>query len=445
MRGRFGLGAALAVALCSLVVAACGGSDNSSSSGGGGGSSSSSSGGGGKTTSGAKVIDPKLANGAKGTVTYCQGKDTAGNAHAWVKAYNAKNTGITVKLLEFPASADAQRQQFIQRQQAKSGDCDIFSSDVIWTAEFASQKWIYDMTPVINQRKSEFIGAPLETVHFEGKYFGVPETTDAGFLYYNDTKVKSVPSTWQAVYQQAASKGGIVYQGAAYEGLTCDYLELLFAAGGQVLNSDGTKAAINSPQATKALQLMVDGIKQGAAPKAVTTYMEPESLAAWETGKYAFMRNWPYAYAASNNDKGTKIKGKFQVSPQPSFEGGGKGGVLGGHNSVISVYSKNPGAALAVVNYVTGVENNVRNASQFSLAPVLSAAYDNAKVKKALPFSDQLKQAVGQAHARPVSPVYPQISQAIYNNVNDALAGRQAPADAVKKMQSAIDKALSTF
>ncbi|MEA2246467.1 MAG: trehalose/maltose transport system substrate-binding protein [Solirubrobacteraceae bacterium] len=445
MRGRFGLGAALAVALCSLVVAACGGSDNSSSGGGGGGSSSSSSGGGGKTTSGAKVIDPKLANGAKGTVTYCQGKDTAGNAHAWVKAYNAKNTGITVKLLEFPASADAQRQQFIQRQQAKSGDCDIFSSDVIWTAEFASQKWIYDMTPVVNARKSEFIGAPLETVHFENKYFGVPETTDAGFLYYNDTKIKSVPSTWQQVYQQAASNGGIVYQGAAYEGLTCDYLELLFASGGQVLNGDGTKAAINSPQATKALQLMVDGIKNGAAPKAVTTYMEPESLAAWETGKYAFMRNWPYAYAASNNDKGTKIKGKFKVTPQPSFEGGGKGGVLGGHNSVISVYSKNPGAALAVVNYVTGTENNVRNASQFSLAPVLSAAYDDAKVKKALPFSDQLKQAVAQAHARPVSPVYPQISQAIYNNVNDALAGRQAPAAAVKKMQSAIDKALSTF
>jgi multiple sugar transport system substrate-binding protein len=447
MRGRFGLGAALAVALCSLVVAACGGSDSGGGGGGGGGgaSSSSSGGGGANTTSGAKVIDPKLANGAKGNVTYCQGKDTAGNAHAWVKAYNAKNTGIHVRLLEFPASADAQRQQFIQRQQAKSGDCDIFSSDVIWTAEFASQKWIYDMTPVVNQRKSEFIGAPLETVHFENKYFGVPETTDAGFLYYNDKKIKSVPSTWQAVYQQAASNGGIVYQGAAYEGLTCDFLELMFAAGGQVLNSDGTKSAINSPQSTKALQLMIDGIKQGAAPRAVTTYMEPESLAAWETGKYAFMRNWPYAYAASNNDKGTKIKGNFKVSPQPSFEGGGKAGILGGHNSVISVYSKNPGAALAVVNYVTGAENDVREASQFSLAPVLTASYDNASVKKALPFADQLKQAVAQAKARPVSPVYPQISQAIYNNVNDALAGRQSAADAVKKMQSAIDKALATF
>ena len=445
MRGRFGLGAAVAVALCSLVVAACGGDDGGGGGGGGGGGASSSGGGGGNTTSGAKVIDANSANGAKGTVTYCQGKDTAGNAHAWVKAYNAKKTGITVKLLEFPASADAQRQQFIQRQQAKSGDCDIFSSDVIWTAEFASQKWIYDMTPVVNKRKSEFIGAPLETVHFEGKYFGVPETTDAGFLYYNTKKVQSVPSTWQDVYSQAAKSGGIVYQGAAYEGLTCDYLELLFASGGQVLNGDGTKAAINSPQSVRALQLMVDGIKNGSAPKAVTTYMEPESLAAWETGKYAFMRNWPYAYAASNNDKGTKIKGDFKVSPQPSFEGGGKAGILGGHNSVISVYSKNPGAALAVVNYVTGLENNVRNASKFSLAPVLTAAYDDPKVKEALPFADELKQAIAQAKSRPVSPVYTQISAAIYKNVNEALSGKTSPEDALKTGQSQMEQALATF
>ncbi|HEX2102615.1 MAG TPA: ABC transporter substrate-binding protein [Solirubrobacteraceae bacterium] len=438
MSGRFGFGAVSAALLCALALAACGGDD-----GGGGGGSGGGEGGG--TTSGAKVIDVNSMNGAKGTVTYCQGKDTAGNAHAWVEAYNKKNTGITVKLFEFPASADAQRQQFIQRQQAKSGDCDIFSSDVIWTAEFASQKWIYDMTPYVEKRKSEFIQAPLQTVTFENKFWGVPETTDAGFLYYNTKRVDSVPDTWQGVYDEAKNKGGIVYQGAAYEGLTCDFLELMFAAGGTVLNEDGTKATINNPKSVAALQLMVDGIKNGAAPRAVTTYMEPESLAAWETGRYAFMRNWPYAYAASNNDKGTKVKGDFKVAPQPAFEGGGKAGILGGHNSVISVYTENPGASLAVVDYITGMENNVRNAAQFSLAPVLNAAYDDPKVKKALPFSDELKQAVAQAKARPVSPVYPQISQAIYNNVNDALAGRTSPADALKKANDEIDKALATF
>jgi multiple sugar transport system substrate-binding protein len=436
------LGAVLAALVCVLVVAACGGSDNG---GGGGGGGSSSGGAEQSTTKGAKVIDPNSMNGAKGNVTYCVGRDTTGFTHKWIKAYNAKKTGVTVKILEFPQSADQQRQQFIQRQQAKSGECDIFSSDVIWTAEFASQKWLYDMTPYMAKRKAEFIQAPIETVTFEGKQWGVPETTDAGFLYVNDKKVNSTPGTWQDVYSQAKQKGGIVYQGAAYEGLTCDYLELLFASGGKVLSDDGKKSAINSPQAVKALQLMVDGVKQGAAPRAVTTYMEPESLAAWQTGKYAFMRNWPYAYALSQNDKGSKVKNGFKVVPQPSFQGGGKGGVLGGHNSVISAYSKNPGAALAVVDYNTSLENNVAAATEASLAPVLTKAYDDAKVKKALPFSDELKQAIAQAHARPVSPVYPQISQAIYNNVNDALAGRQSPQDALKKADDAINKALATF
>jgi multiple sugar transport system substrate-binding protein len=444
MRGRFGFGAVLAALVCALFLAACGGDDGGGG-GGGGGSAGSSGGSGQDTTKGAKVIDPNSMNGAKGNVTYCVGRDTTGFTHKWIDAYNAKNTGIKVKILEFPQSADQQRQQFIQRQQAKSGECDLFSSDVIWTAEFASQKWLYDVTPYMQKRKSEFIQAPIETVTFEGRQWGVPETTDAGFLYINDDKVKTTPSTWQQVYEQAGQNGGIVYQGAAYEGLTCDFLELLFASGGNVLSDDGTKSAINSPEAVRALQLMVDGVKNGAAPKAVTTYMEPESLAAWQTGRYAFMRNWPYAYALSQNDKGSKVKDSFKVVPQPSFEGAGKGGVLGGHNSVISVYSKNPGAALAVLDYNTSLENNVAAATEASLAPVLTAAYDDAKVKKALPFADQLKQAVAQAHARPVSPVYPQISQAIYNNVNDALAGRQSPQDAMKKASDAIDKALATF
>ena len=63
----------------------------------------------------------------------------------------------------------------------------------------------------------------------------------------------------------------------------------------------------------------------------------------------------------------------------------------------------------------------------------------------AIPYAPELLQALSQAKARPVSPVYPQISQAIYKNVNDALAGRVSPAAAIKKASTQIDSALSTF
>jgi trehalose/maltose transport system substrate-binding protein len=430
------------IAALALFVAACGGDDDEG--GGGGGAAKQEETG---VTKGAPTA-PTLAasKGAKGSVTYCTGKDTSGAQKESVKQFNAKfgGQGLTAKLLEFPESADEQRNQFVQRQEAKSGECDIFFSDVIWTAEFAAQKWLMDMSDYVNQRKADFIPSTLESIHFDGKYFGAPQATDAALIYYRDDKVSGVPETWQALYDEAKSKGGIVYQGAPYEGLTCDYLELAFAAGGKVLSADGKKSEINSPQNLKALQFMADGIKNGAAPKAVTTYMEEPSRRAFESGKPAFMRNWPYAYALGNQ-KGSKVKGKFKVAPFPSFEGAGKAGILGGHNLVISAYSKNPKGAVTLIDFLTSPEIEKQDAAKYSLGPVLNETYADPAVKKALPFAAELKQAVEQAKSRPVTPVYPQVSQAIYKNVNAALSGQTSPQDALKKADDEINQALATF
>jgi multiple sugar transport system substrate-binding protein len=423
-------------ALLGGVVAGCGGDDE-----GGGGSSGTSETG---STSGAKAVDPASMDSAKGQVTYCTGKDTSGAQKESVKQFNAqfKSQGLSTKLLEFPESADEQRNQFIQRQEAKSGECDIFYSDVIWTAEFASQKWLMDVTPYVQQRESEFIPATFETVKYDGKFWGVPKQSDAAFLYYRTDQVDSPPSTWQDVYKQAAADDGIVYQGASYEGLTCDFLEIAFAAGGKVLSDDGKKAEFDSPQNLKALQFMVDGIKDGAAKRAVTTYMEEQARRAFEAGRATFMRNWPYAYATGKKNKNAP---KFDVVPFPTFQGGGKAGILGGHNLVISAYSKNPGGALKLIDYLTGEEAEKRDAADFSLAPVLKATYDDPAVQKAMPFAAELKQAIAQAKSRPVSPVYTQISQAIYKNVNEALSGKVSPEEALKTGQSEMEKALATF
>jgi multiple sugar transport system substrate-binding protein len=433
------LAAALVVALA-MVVAACGDDEASSGGGGGGGGSQSAA------TDGAKAPTLADSEGATGNVTYCLGKDTAGNNTAAVKEFNAKfgDSGLTAKLLEFPESADEQRNQFVQRQEAKSGECDVFLSDVVWTAEFASQKWLLDMGDYVDSRKDEFIPSTLETINYEGKYYGVPQATDSAFIYYRDDKVSGVPETWQQLYSDAKANGGIVYQGASYEGLTCDFLELAFAAGGEVLDADGKKSVINSPENLKALQFMVDGVKSGVAPKAVTTYMEEDSRRSFESGKPAFMRNWPYAYALGNQ-KGSKVAGKFKVAPFPSFEGGGKGGVLGGHNLVISAYSKNPKGAVKLIDYLTSPDVEKTYAAEYSIAPVLNATYDDPDVQKALPFAEELRQAVTQAKTRPVSPVYPQISQAIYKNVNQALAGQVSPEDALKAADDQINNALATF
>jgi hypothetical protein len=76
-----------AALLCAVFVAACGDDDGGGGGGGGGGGSEETG-----ATEGAKVIDPGLADSAKGEVTYCQGKDTSGNAHYMIDEFN-RSTG----------------------------------------------------------------------------------------------------------------------------------------------------------------------------------------------------------------------------------------------------------------------------------------------------------------------------------------------------------------
>jgi multiple sugar transport system substrate-binding protein len=417
-----------------VLVAACGEDE-----GDGGGTQTEAG-----ATEGAKVIDVNAMEGATGDVTFCLGKDTAGDKTAAIKRFNEQNPDIEAKMLEFSTSADEQRTQFVQRQEAKSGECDVFYADGIWTAEFASQKWIFDMTPYVEQRKDELIPATLETVTFDGKIWGMPQQTDAAFLYYRTDQVDEVPATWQEVYEVAQQNDGIVYQGAPYEGLTVDFLELAFAAGGEILSEDGTKAVIDSPENLKALQFMVDGVKNGIAARGVTTYMEEEARRFFESGRATFMRNWPYAFALGQK-KGSKVAGKFDVAPFPEFVGAGKAAILGGHNLVISVFSENPGPALKLVDFLTSEEEQITMFRDFSLAPTIAAAYDDRDVQKKYKFATDLKESVAQARSRPVSPVYPQISQAIYENVNEALAGRVSPEEALKNAQSQMQSALETF
>lgn len=417
------LSAGLLAVLALFFVVACGDSED-------------------KKTGDAKKVEAGAEAKPKGNINVCIGKDTSGIHTKLVKQFTKENPGATAKLVELPESADEQRTQMIQRLRAKSPECDLLALDVVWTAEFAAQGWLQDATDLVEKRKDEFIPSTLETVKYEDKYWAMPYNTNAGFLYYRTDQVKDAPTTWEDVYKQGGEKDGVVYQGAQYEGLTVNFLELLYSAGGKVLSDDGKSAEVDSPEAKKVLTFMADGIKNGDVPKAVTTYKEEEARRAFESGKATFERQWPYAYTLGQ--KASKIKGKFDITTFPGFGGKEGAGVVGGYNLAISAYSKNADSAVALINFLTGKEAQIE-AAKVATPPVLTAAYDDPEVQKAMPFATKLRDAIDQAQARPVSPVYTQISEAIYKNVHDALTGDSSPDEALKKMKSEIEKAQQTF
>jgi multiple sugar transport system substrate-binding protein len=428
---------AVAVTVGALALAGCG------DDGGGSGESGSTQ----NSTEGSKKAPTLEAakEGAKGTVTMCAGKDTSGALTEAIKLFNSEHEADGLKVVKRELAADATevRNQFIQRAQAKSDECDVLQSDIIWTAEFAQQGWIMDLSDYAKPRKDEFIESTLSSYDYDGKLWGLPQVTGAGLLYRRTDQVEEAPATWQQLYEEGAANDGFAYQGAPYEGLTCNFVELSSAAGGRILSEDGTKAEFDSPENLKALKLMVDGMESGGAVKASRTYMEESARIAFESGKATFMRNWSYAYALGK--KAPKVKDKLAVSPLPPFEGAGDGGVLGGNGPVISAFTDVPEGSVVWLDYWTSEETLKRDAAKYALPPTMPQLYDDESVVKTLPYAKELLTAVENSTSRPVSPVYPQISTAIYKNVNAAIAGQTSPEDALKQGQEQIEKALASF
>ena len=123
-------------------------------------------------------------------------------------------------------------------------------------------------------------------------------------------------------------KYGYVWLASQYEGLICNFDEVLHGYGGSILDPrDPTKVTVDSQEARQALSTMVNWVKT-ISPFNITTYTEEITRQAWESGQAIFMRNWPYAYAEAEK---SSIANKFAVH---SMLYGGNNTV--GHSSISS-------------------------------------------------------------------------------------------------------------
>jgi multiple sugar transport system substrate-binding protein len=389
-----------------------------------------------------KIVEPGAAQGASGEVTACGIRDT-GVFKTLTDSFNAKGTGVTARYIELGQDTDAARAQAIQRLEGGSAECDLYLMDVTWVSEWAAQGWVQDQTKLVEQRKAGFIPSTLETARYADRYWATPFYTNAGLVFYRSDRVQP-PTTWKQVYEQARQnpQNQVEMQAKQYEGLTVNFLEMLYSAGGSVLDDNGN-ITIDSPQTRAVLNLMADGVKSGAVDKASLTYEEDGSRRAYESGAAGQLRQWPSAYKLIQQTAAGPVTA---VAPLPAFDEASKpSAVLGGWNWAIAAASHNTGGAVALIDFATSAEFQKTMAVKHSQAPVLSAIYDDAEVQAKIPFITQLKQSVQGAKPRPKSPVYPQISKAIYSNVYPVLAGEVDVETAVQKMAADIKTAQETF
>lgn len=380
--------------------------------------------------------------GASGDMVFCGGKDTGIQTNL-VKNFNASQPAVKATYVELGPDTNAARTAAIQRLEGGNKDCDIYMTDVTWTAEWASQGWLYDQTDLVKKIGTEIMPSVLDTTVYDSKNWSTPFYTNAALILYRKDRVQK-PSTWKDLYAQAAANldNKLLIQLKPYEGLTVNFLELLYSAGGNAIDQDG-KVVIDSPETREVLQFMRDGLANGSIDRASLTYDETATRRAFESGVGGFQRNWPNSYASAQE---TNVGPETVVAPLPAFDQANKpSGVLGGWNLAVPTTAKNPGGAAAFIKYTVSRDQQKSMFLTNSQAPVIADIYTDPEVMKALPFAEQLKETLENAKPRPKSPAYAQISQAIYDNVYSVLSSNVSIDEAVKKMVAGMEKAQGTF
>ncbi|EJJ26739.1 ABC transporter substrate-binding protein [Rhizobium sp. CF142] len=350
-----------------------------------------------------------------------------------------KATGNTVKIVTMPSSSTEQFSQYRLWLAAGNTDVDVYQTDVIWAPQLADQ--FVDLKDATKDVVGDFFPAIVASQTVNGRLVAMPLYTDAPALFYRKDLLekygKQPPKTWdemeatakeiQGKERAAGQKDlwGYVFQGNAYEGLTCDALEWVKSSGGgQIIETDGT-ISINNEKAAAALD-RAKGWIGTISPSGVLAYQEEESRGVWQTGNAVFMRNWPYAYALGNGAD-SPVKGKFDVTTLPvAAEGDKPSSTLGGWNLAVSKYSKNPDVAIELVKFLTSKESQKQRAIELSNLPTLSALYDDKDIAAAQPFMPNWKPIFENAVPRPsaVAKVkYNEVSAKFWTAVHNTLSG----------------------
>jgi multiple sugar transport system substrate-binding protein len=445
-RRRSALAAAVGVVVA-LTAAAC--------------SNSSSSTPGTSSTPGSSSTSSASGSATSGNIVWSASPITTSTPDPRVVLINAFEKAypkIHVSLQSAPTNTDTYRASMITTISGGSSSPDVYMGDVIWPAQFGHSGLAVPLSNYLpSSYWSTFAPGLVQGATYNGQVYGAPFFEDQGFLYYRkDLLAKehlSVPTTWQQLEADAVkikdaglTKYGFVWEGDSYEGLTCDFMEYLGSAGGTVLNSNLTKATIDSPAGVQAATFMRSLITSGASPAAVTTFQEGQAMTAFANGQAAFLRNWDYAWSYSQTKASpSSVVGDVGVSPLPSFPGQPSPGTsnIGGWNLYINPHSKNIAADVTFIRWMTSPAAQTILATGFSEIPTVQSVRTSAAVIAKNP----VLAIVGQTRLIPrpaQTPQYAKVSQAIYTNINSMLSGSTSPSAALSAASSQINSALSS-
>lgn len=397
--------------------------------------------------------DAAAAFEGRGPINYVSSRDASGAAQDSIDKWNEEHPDEQVTFIELPDSADQQRQQLVQNAQIESDTFSVLNLDVVWTSEFAANRWILPL-PEDALPTESMIPSTVEAATYRGTLYGAPYYTDGALLYYRTdlldaAGVEAPPTNWEEmtaacdkVLALPEAEGMSCYAGQfdKNEALTVNFTEAVGSAGGQVFDAEGNPT-VDTPEALAGLTQLTEAFDGGLVPSDAITYLEEQGRRAFQEGELVFLRNWPFVYSSlTATDGSSDVVDKFGISAVPGIGDNPGVSTLGGRNLAVSPFTENKATALDFIKFFTSEEESKARLDKSSRAPVYPTLLEDPAVVEERPFYPTLLESLENAQPRPKVVQYGATTTAIQEEAYAALTGEKTPEQALADMQAKLEE-----
>lgn len=397
------------------------------------------------------LLLPAVLQAAPVTLNILSSDDFAGFRKSVTAEFEAANPGIKINFMS--VGYDSLHQKEVTALEGGGNTYDIIDVDCIWTPEYVTKGYIEKIDDKVTaEMKKGIVPAARDILVYKGSYYGLPMFNDVLFFYYNaDILTKAgfskPPKSWeefvsmsQAIQGKKLAPYGSVWGWAQAEGLICYYTAIVHGFGGDLVDVKGAPK-VDTPANVKALTFMVDTISRTkVSDPASITADDRSMLNAFSQGKIPFGMNWSFAWSLFNDPKESNVVGKIKVGlvPGAASEKVKSATCAGSMGLAITKTTKNREAAWKYIDFLASKPIQKKQAIAAGALPIWIALYEDKELKAKHPALADMSAQLLTAYNRPMIVNYNEFSQVLQVEVQNALAGKKTPQQALADAQKHI-------
>ncbi|NQT66975.1 MAG: sugar ABC transporter substrate-binding protein [Actinobacteria bacterium] len=362
--------------------------------------------------------------------------------------YEEENPGVTINFNPIPY--EQYRDKLLISIEGGEAP-DVFLVDQIWNAEFAASGSIIPLGEYIaeyNMNPEDYFPGAWDSTIYQGEVYGIPSDLDVwSFTFYDKdmfTEAGLDPDnppilTWEDFAETLEKltisdkdQWGIALPGGKSEKTICVTDHFIFSNGGGIVSEDGKNCILNSPETIEALEYYKS--LSSFAPIGVAAAIAEEDIVLFKNKKVAMF--W---FPQLGQDNLADADFEWGLDKCPAPEGKESIGTLGGWTMVISEASPNKEEAFKFISFMTSAEINK---GVTSLVPANISAAEELLANKVNP--ELTLEHLMNAKPRPISPIYPQVSEIQQEMIQSIFAGTDVT-EAVETASDQIQNILDDF